>query len=159
MSERVVHENQVFAWFLVGGIAHASLAEVTEGEINAATKLGELTVDGLGSNPTRNNASIAMMEGGFTSQRPGTRSNVITLRHARNKDGDAMWDLWEYGLAGDLIVHRFGGEPEVGAPLEVYRVQAHDPDPIASAENTYQQFEVELPVDRQEKKAELVAGS
>ncbi|NED96445.1 hypothetical protein G1H11_14135 [Phytoactinopolyspora alkaliphila] len=159
MGERAVHENNVAVWFLAGGVASSDLSEVTEAELSAAVEFTELTSDGLGINPTNNNASIAMLRSGKIGQKPGTRQKDINLRFARNTpdgDGDEAWDLFEYGLEGDIIVHRFGLEPSTGAPLEVYRGTSHDPTPIASAQDTYQQFEVPFPLDDWNDKATLV---
>lgn len=154
---RKVHENNIVAKWL-NSIASADLSAVTQAEWDAGTTLTELTSDGLGINPTNNNASIPMMDEGKIGQKPGTRSMAIDLRHARHPQAgaDPMWDLFEYGLEGALVVSR-DGAPAVGDPLEVYQGTTHDPTPIASAQDTYQQFTVDLVCDNWNSKSALTA--
>lgn len=153
---RVVYEGNVKVRFLAGGVEDIEAVDAAEWE--AAVPLRELTIDGLNTSPTNNNASLAMMDGGKIGQKPGTRQMDVTLRFARNDTsgtGDIAWDLFEYGLQGDLLVSRFGEPAANDDPIEVYRGASHDPSPMGSSQDTYQQFDVPFPIDDWELKSAL----
>ena len=158
MGDRLVYEDNVKCYWVD---SVEDISEVTTTELDSGTFLPEITIDGLNVNPTNNNASIAMLDSGKIGAKPGTRSMEVTLRFARNVSDDIAWDLFEYGLSGYLVVSRFGpiessDNPVLPAPIEVYAATAHDPVPVASAQDTYQQFEVPLAIEDWMTKAELV---
>lgn len=158
-----VHEKRVRGYWLTS-LADADLEQVTTGEITAGTFLGtKMTVDGINQSPTRNKASAVLMDTGQISQAPGTRSQDIVMRFFRDtaEDADTAWELFEYDTQGFLVVARlrFNAAPEEGDRVEIYKGATFEPNPMATAQDTYQQYEVELAVEKWELKATVVAGS
>lgn len=138
--------------------AVASKAAPTVANIAAGTDLTpQLPTAGVGVTWNQNNASIAMLDEAFTAEQVGTQNASIELRFTRDDTTDDVWDLFERGLTGFLLISRFG-DPGVGDDVEVYPCAAHDPVPLAPAENEFQQFRVLLAVhDAPELKAVVAA--
>ena len=124
-----------------------ALAAPTAAEITAGTNLtAQIPSDGVNLTNTRNNASISMLDEAFTPEQVGTFGTSITLKFTRdNAATDAAFALFEHGDAGFLLISRFGAAI-AASKVEVYPVESHDPAPLATAENEYQQFEVQLAV-------------
>lgn len=154
---KVAAEGKVKLYYLP---AAASVAAPTVANVAAGTNLTPyLPTSGLNIDPTQNNASIPMMDDGFVIEAIGTESVGITLTLTRDSvsaDDDA-WTLFVRGLTGYLLVSRFGS-PIAGSRVEVYPIEAHDPTPMAPAENEFQQFQVRLAVNASPNRKAVVAA-
>lgn len=138
----------------------ASKTAPTVAEIAAGTNLTpQLPTAGLDISFNENNASIAMIDAGFTAEQVGTYGTTIALTFTRDgvdADDDA-WNLFDRGLTGYLLVSRFG-TPVATSRVEVYPCESHNPIPLAPAENEFQQMRVTLAVhDEPELKATVAA--
>lgn len=150
---KVTSENKVKVYFLP---TVASKTAPTNANITAGTNVTPfLPTSGVNVEWTQNNASIPMLDAGFTTEQIGTESASITLTFTRDEvaaDDDA-WDLFVRGLQGFLLISRFGA-PTTGSRVEVYPITAHRAVPLAPAENEFQQARVQLAVhDTPELKA------
>lgn len=146
---RLVHEGNTKVRWLP---AVANKQAPTAAEITAGTDLTpQLPSDGVNLNPNRNNASVSMLDSSFVPEAVGTWGVGITLTFTRQPTsittgvGDAIWDLFDRGDTGFLLISRFGA-PIAGDKVEVYPAESHAPIPLATAENAYQRFEVQLAV-------------
>jgi hypothetical protein len=162
---RPVHENYVRVWWLTT-LADTTLEEVTLAEIAAGTELAGLTADGLNISPTNNKASLEMLDSEKIPQFVGTRMQDLTLKFVRETvtaDDDA-WELFDHGETGYLVVSRLRSKKDpspnlaAGDRVEIYKVSVFDPQPLATAANTFQQFEVPVAAQDWETKAEVVAS-
>jgi hypothetical protein len=143
-----------------------TLAEVTQAEIAAGTELPGMTSDGLNIAPTNNKASLAMLDSEKIGQRMGTRMNDLTLKFARETDeaDDVAWELFDHGETGFLVVSRLRSKKDAqptlqpGDRVEIYALEVGDPQPLATAQDTYQQFEVPVAAENWETKAVVVAS-
>lgn len=153
---RQVYENQLtLKW--IDTVTDTSLASVTQAEWDGGTDLTpQITSDGFGLNWNNNTASIEMIAEGKTPQKPGTRGVAVSLTAVRDDTSDDVWTTFDYGTTGFLAVSPFG-TPSTGDELYVFSCAAQEPQPQASAANTYQQAVIELPCDDWELKSELVA--
>lgn len=154
---KVASEEKVKVYWLP---TVASKAAPTVANIAAGTNLTPFVpTDGIDISPSQNNASISMIDSGFTAEQVGTYGYAITLTLTRDDVGadDDAWALFERGLRGYLLVSRFGA-PVATSRVEVYPCEAHDPAPVAPAENDFQKMTVMLAVhDTPEIKAVVAA--
>lgn len=141
---RLVHDSNTKIYWAP---AIANKAAPTVAEMTGATDVTpQVPSDGLATNPTRNNASQSMLDSSFVAEAVGTWSMGITLTFMRDDGTDAAWDLFDYGTNGFLVISRFGGGETALDEVEVYPAESHLPTPMATAENEYQKFEVQLAV-------------
>lgn len=116
-------------------------------EVTGGTDLTPfLPTNGVAIAWNRNNASIDMLDEGFTSESVGTRGVSITLTGVRDDADDDFFDAFAYGDDFFLVVSRFGDADTSGDLVEVYECQAHDPAPSTPAPNEFQTAEVQLAV-------------
>ena len=158
---KAVHERFVRAYWL-SALADTTLEEVTLGEITAGTRLEKMTVDGLGSSPTNNKASVVLMDTEQIAEAPGTRSQALTMKFVRDtvEGEDVSWEMFDHGTPGFLVVCRLRvGDPVAGDRVEIYKGGTFEPQPMAATQDTYQQYDVEVAVEAWEIKATVVAGS
>lgn len=142
MGKRVHDGNTKIYWLpAVADIQEPSSVEITAGDELTA----QVPSDGLNMTNSRNNASISMLDEAFTPEEPGTWGVGITLKFTRDDNDDAAWDLFTARGTGFLLISRFG-DPAAQSLVEVYPAKNHKPAPLATAENEYQQFEVQLAV-------------
>lgn len=146
---RLVHDGNTKVRWLP---AVVDIEAPTVAEIAAGTDLTpQLPSDGLTVTPNRNKASQSMLDSSFVAEAVGNWSVGIVLKFQRDVTsittgaGDAAYTLFDRGTDGFLLVSRFGA-PAAGDQVEVYPAEAHQPIPLATAENAYQQFEVELAI-------------
>ena len=162
---KAVHENYVRCFWLTA-MADTTLAEVTEAEVAAGTELPGLTADGLNISPTNNKASVALLDSEKIPQFVGTRMNDLTLKFVRETDAldDVGWELFDHGETGFLVVSRLRSSknpsPNLadGDRVEVYKLSVMDPQPLATAQDTFQQYEVPVAAENWETKALVVAS-
>lgn len=138
---RLVHDGNTKVHWLpaVADKAAPTVAEITAGD----DLTPQIPSDGLNLTNPRNNASISMLDEAFNAEQVGTFGTAITLKFARDDSADTAWDLFSHKTSGFLLVSRFGA-PEAASEVEVYPAESHDPAPLATAENEYQQYEVQL---------------
>lgn len=154
---RQVFENQMkLRW--IDSIASSDLSQVVSSEWDGGTDLTpQVTSDGFGLNWSNNTASIQMIAEGKTPQSPGTRGVSVSLTAVRDDTTDDVWNTFDYGTSGILAVAPFG-EPADGDELYVFDCSAQEPQPQASAANTYQQAVIELPCDDWNLKSTFAAS-
>ena len=151
---RRVFENQMRVYHLP---EVADLSAPTETEITAGVDLTEqITADGIAIDFGNNTASIDLIAEGKIAQLPGTRSLQVNLTAVRDDDGDDFWDEFGYGEDGVLVISPFG-EADTGAEVYVVKGAAQEPQPMASAANTFQQSMVEFPATDWDMKAEVAS--
>lgn len=134
----------------------SNLAAPTVAEINAGTDLSAfIPVSGINTGGTQNRASLPMLGNSKVAERLGTRSVSPTVTFTRHTTSgtDTAWNLFTHKLAGHLVVSRFGGTVATGLRVEVYKGEASEGQPMASADNEIQQFTVELALEDWNKKA------
>lgn len=154
---KVTSEGKVKAYWI------ASISDIsapTEAEIAAGTNLTpQLPTAGLDITFTENNASIAMIDEGFTAEAVGTygASAVLTFTRDAVANDDDAWTLFTRGLQGHLLVSRFG-TPVEGSRVEVYPAESHAPVPLAPAENEFQQMRVTLAINAEPDTKAVVEG-
>lgn len=158
---KLVHDGNTKVHFLP---TVADIQAPTEVEITAGDDITPaIPSDGVNLTNTRNNASISMLDSAFTPEQVGTFGTSITLKFTRDDEGatdpagDVAYALFAERGAGFLMISRFG-DPEDGSVVEVYPVENHKPAPLATAENEYQQFEVQLAVTDEPAIAAVVGG-
>lgn len=152
---RVTHEDTKVFWLPVV----ADIEAPTELEITAGTNLtDQIPVDGVTLNPTRNNAAQAMLNDAFVAELVGTWSQGITLTFTRDDTDDVARALFTYRVAGFLLISRFGA-PANGSDVEVYPAQGHEPADLATAENEFSKFEVQLAVTSAPALRAVVGGA
>lgn len=139
--------------------AVANKAAPTAAEIAAGTDLSDrIVADGLATSPTKNNASQPMLGNPFVGERVGTHGSGMILTFKRKVgEADPAWDLFEYRTAGFLIIGR-DGTLAATDDCEVYPVEAHEPAPMASAENDFQKFQVQFAVTEKPDLKAVVAA-
>lgn len=158
---KIVHENYVRCYWLEDLADDEDLAEVTVAEISAGTFLPDMTADGLNISPTNNRASVDMLDSEKVPQFVGTRMNELTMKFTRAKeeDDDIAWELFNHGDIGFLVVSRTrNGSPVAGDRVEIYHLSVFDPQPLGTAANTFQQYEVPVAAQNWETKAVVVAS-
>lgn len=139
---RVTHERaRVYFLDTCSNIEAPTLAEIAAGD----DLTSQIPVDGVTLNPTRNNASQAMLGDAFVAEQVGTWGQGITLTFVRDDADDVARDLFTYRAAGFLVISRFG-TPVDGVRVEVYPVESHEPADLATAENEFSKYEVSLAV-------------
>jgi hypothetical protein len=118
----------------------------TAAEIDGGVNLTPfLPTSGVSISWNNNNASIDMLDEGFTAEVVGTRGVSISLTGVRDDESDDFFDAFAYQDNFYLVISRFG-EPSAGDSVEVYRCQSHDPAPSTPATNEFQTAEVQLAV-------------
>lgn len=146
---RLVHDGNTKVHWLpaVANIAAPTLAEIAAGDDLTPA----IPSDGVATTNNRNNASISMLNSAFTPEQVGTWGVGITLKFTRDNEGasdpagDVAFALFEERGAGFLLISRFG-DPTDGKVVEIYPAENHKAAPLATAENEYQQYEVQLAV-------------
>lgn len=153
---KITHGRTKVKWVT----AIASIAAPTVAELTAGTDLTAfLPADGVQQNSTKNNASIAMLDDSFVSEAVGTWGEGITLKMVRHEDDvdDDAWTLFTYRLVGFLVISRHGTF-DATDKVEVYPAESHEPMMLPTAENEYQQFEVQLAVTSEPEHKATVAA-
>jgi hypothetical protein len=150
-NNRPHEETIAFLAIPLNGIDDPEEPEVAE--INAGTLLvTHMTADGWQPNETKNTVSTDMMDG-FIVQSVGTEGFQATLQFARqDDDGDTtratlarreqFW-LCKIPFAG-LDEDGDYNEAEAGDIVDLYHVESHGPQDVASGANTDQQYQVLL---------------
>ena len=151
---KLVHDGNTKVHWLpaVAVLAAPAVAEITAGD----DLTPQIPSDGVNLTNTRNNASISMLDEAFTPEQVGTFGAAITLKFTRDDATDAAWDLFSHGASGFLLISRFG-DPVATTDVEVYPAESHEPAPLATAENEFQQFEVQFAVTAQPSIRAVVA--
>ena len=159
--DKLVHDGNVKVHYLP---TVSDIAEPTEAEITAGDDLTPaIPSDGVATTNNRNNASISMLDSSFVPEQVGTWGTGITLKFARDRGGasdpagDVAFALFSERGPGFLLISRFG-DPVDGSVVEVYPVENHKPAPLATAENAYQQYEVQLAVTDEPNYLAVVGG-
>lgn len=123
-------------------IASATLAP-TVAEYTAGVDLTSITpVDGLNFTPTQNNASQAMMGDAFVNEQAGTWGIGLTFTFVRDDTTDTAITTFPYKTSGYIVNQAFGVTVVAGTKVDVFKVQSHNPVPLASAENEFQKWQV-----------------
>lgn len=128
-------------------IVSATLAP-TVAEYNAGVDLtGVIPVTGVQPGGSQNNASLAMLGQAHIDQLPGTwSSGPVTLVAVRDTVSDLLVTTFPYGTAGFLAVNWTGVTVIATTKIDVYPIKSHQPIPMNSEENGFQQWTVQLPV-------------
>lgn len=158
---KLIHDGNTKVYWLP---AVADITGPTEAEIAAGDDLTPaIPSDGVATSPTRNNASISMLDSAFTPEQVGTWGVGITLKFTRDSEGrtdpagDVAYALFAERGPGFLIISRFGVAEDFKI-VEVYPAENHKPHALATAENEYQQFEVQLAVTDEPEFLAVVGG-
>lgn len=147
------HEETI-GFFAVPIEGITNTAAPTAAEINAGTLIvTHMTADGWQPNWTKNTVSTDMMDG-FIVQSVGTQGFAATLQFARqNDDGtDTTRDTLARRERFYLVVVPFleldanGDYNNVatGDTVDIYDVESHGVQDVASGANTDQQYQVQL---------------
>ena len=128
-------------------IASATLAP-TLAEYGAGVDLTPiLPVTGVQPSGTQNNASLAMLGAAHIDTQPGTWSGgPITLQAVRDNVTDLLVTTFPYGTAGYLVINWTGVTVIAGTKVDSYAVKSHQPIPMNSEENGFQQWTCQLAV-------------
>lgn len=141
--------------------ASADLSELTTAELATAIDINaRIVTSGIGIELTQNEATAPMVETGKIAKAPGTQDASITLTSLRDSEveADVIWETFELGLEGCLLVSRFG-VPTEDSRVELYECVSFDPVPIAPAQDDFQQSQVRLSPGDWNLKAVVVSGS
>lgn len=139
------------------------MEEPTDTEIDAGVDLtAHVPVAGVDrTGGVRNNSGLAMLDSGFIEENVGTWSESVTLTFTRDEDGeddsDHPYNLFGYQTSGYIVTSAYG-DPEEDSQVEVAKVESHEPQNLASAENEKQQFTVQFAVSAFERLATVVSG-
>lgn len=147
------HEETI-GFFAVPIEGITNTAAPTAAEINAGTLIvTHMTADGWQPNWTKNTVSTDMMDG-FIVQSVGTQGFAATLQFARqNDDGtDTTRDTLARRERFYLVVVPFLALDSAGAyndvatgdTVDIYDVESHGVQDVASGANTDQQYQVQL---------------
>lgn len=157
----IAFEKNLKVRWVPGGVADMDSPTVAEAE-GADDITPHIPVSGVDRPSQQNQSSLAMLDEAFISEDLGTWGvgpiNLTFVRDPANEDADHPWQLFSYGDAGDLLVSP-NDSWTADDEISVYRVKAHEPAEIPSAENTKQQFNVSFPVQRFVRRATIVAGT
>lgn len=138
---RIVYEGKTNVYWLT---ACSNIAAPTVAEITAGTNLSTLVPkDGVAINITTNNVDNADIASAFDKEATGSWGGTPEITFFRDDTADTAWNLCVLGTPGFLVIDRFrasGTLPGVGAKVEVWPVQMHQPAPQNSAANTMQRF-------------------
>lgn len=134
-------------------------------ELTAGTRLLRLVSDGAVTySYTENTASQALVDKGKVSHNIGTREvtgGMITHEIDHPLESDAMYSLYNYGDARWLIVcpNCPNDEPDDGAQLYGFEVEMGEPNPLAAARDTKQNFQVSFAAQDWDFKATFDASA
>jgi hypothetical protein len=138
---RAAAEGNVKVYF-VPTIADTSEPTVAEAITAGSNITPFLTRDGLSTPSTQNTVDTASLNSVFDTTDVGSWGGSITLNLFRDDTTETNgWDLITYGLAGYLMVSRFG-TPVATDTVEIYPVKAHQPVMQATAANEAQKATV-----------------
>lgn len=134
----------------------------TVGEVDGADHLTpHLPTGGVDRPSTQNQASLALLNDAFVAEQPGTwGAGPITLTAVRDPDSEDAnhpWQKFSYGKSGYLLFSPNDKWTD-GDEISVYKVKAHEPAEMPSAENTIQQFTTVFPVEKFVRRATIVAS-
>lgn len=146
-------EGNYKAWLLSTAVSDFDPdagSTVGETEITAGTRLLRLiSAGGIEYTYNQNTASQALVDEGKISHNLGTREVTgVTITHEIDfpLSGDTMWALYEYGDQVDLViapeVDDTTGEPSDGEDVTVFRMEVGEPQLMAAAQDTKQNFQV-----------------
>jgi len=132
----------------------------TVAEINGGTNLSPfITKDGVQPPTNQNMVDTGDIEVVFDSQEPGSWGGPFVLVMKR-KTVDTAWNLFQYGLVGNLVVsyNNFtNGTVSAGDEVQVYPIKAHHPVMANSATNEEQRFTVNCAVTTEPALKAIVA--
>lgn len=125
----------------------ADPAAPTAAEMGSATALEDVTADGFGVNPTRNMSSTPMLETGHIRQSPGSWGDTLTLKFTHEVGAaDTQRALFPFSTDKYLVRSRNGAGTTAGDVVDVYKVQAHEPEDFATEQDADQMWQVQLGV-------------
>lgn len=152
---RTTHENTRVFWLdTVANIQAPTVAELGAGD----ELTDQIPVDGVEFSPSRNTASQAMLGDAFVAEQVGTWSESCTLTFVRDDEDDVARALFEtYRTEGFLVIARFGTIAASDA-VEVYPAQSHVVADLATAENEFSKFQVQLAITSAPAKNAAVAA-
>lgn len=135
-------------------IANIALPTVTELTGGTATSLeGYITPDGLNISPTTGRVDVSNVGSTFTTERVGRRKFDIKLKIHHDGTTDVGWNLLPYRTNGFLVVRKgidkttafaSGQGAANNGVLQVFPVEAEEPDDIDPAPDSSWDFEIGL---------------
>lgn len=136
-------------------------AELTPNGTTIINISPEIPVSGVAFGGTSNNASEAMLGDAFVSESPGTWGRTLELTCMKDRAGNAeAWDAFFYRSEHWIV---FGTKTDLpfedGDPVEVWHVVTHEKMLLASAENAFQKFSVQMAVQEAPTLDGFVGGS
>lgn len=156
MSAPFVYEGNLVLYYTptVADMTAPTVAEIT----TDGTRLVELPSDGVQFGGSQNNASTPMLDSHKISQSPGTEDRSLQINFRLLDASDAMYDLWERGLAGYIVaVPHDGDNVTAGDDARVYKGKAHAPMPVDPSQDSHQMMQVSWPVEDWKEKAIVAA--
>lgn len=147
------YESNYKAWLLstrVDSFDPENGSTVGATELDAGTRLLRLvSAGGIQFTYNQNTASQALVDEGKISHNLGTREVTgVSITHEIDfpLSGDDMWGLYSYGDEVDLVVapevDDATGEPADGEVVHIFRMEVGESQPVASAQDTKQNFVV-----------------
>lgn len=136
-------------------------AELTANGTTIINLSPEVPVSGVAFGGSANNAAEAMLGDAFVAESPGTWGRTLEMTFMKDRAiGAEAWDLFEYRLELWLVFGTKTALPfEDGDPVEVWHVVCHEKMQLASAENEFQKFTVQMAVQEAPTLTAVVGGS
>jgi hypothetical protein len=132
----------------------ANIALPTTTELNAGTALeGYITPDGLVITPTTGKVDTSNVGSTFTTNRAGRKAFDIKLKIHHDGTTDVGWNLLPYRTNGYLVVRKgidkatayaTGQGAANNGVLQVFPIEAAEPDDVDPQPDSTWDFEVEL---------------
>lgn len=132
----------------------SNIAAPTVAELNAGTALeGYITPDGLNITPTTGKVDTSNVGSTFTTNRAGRKAFDIKLKIHHDGTSDVGWNLLPYRTNGFLVVRKgidkstayaTGQGGASNGVLQVFPVEAAEPDDVDPQPDSTWDFEIEL---------------
>lgn len=147
----------------------ANISAPTTAEIDAATDLTPFVIS-LDASTRGNVLPTPSFDSTFETSISGTVSATFTGEFYRDDVTDTAWDTLDRGVAGYMIVSRFGAtgtitmpsgetrpEPRTGNVVEVWPIKVTSRSATGLTNNDVQRFSIECSVTREPNEAATVA--
>lgn len=121
----------------------ANISAPTTTEIDGGTDLTSYTPkDGVSPGVNNNRVSTGDLSTAFDAEVMGTWGSQLAIEFFKDDVNDLAWDTLPRGTSGYIVIAPFTQDPAVGDPVYVWQIETGTSEPMASASNENQRFNV-----------------